>query len=96
MRNIPELKNNSEIEALAAKYISYFSFPKDSIRDGYHIAFAVYYKMDFLLTWNCSHLDNEQLKKALFKLNGKLGYNTPGICTPLTLVPPDIKLKMEE
>lgn len=96
LRNIPELKNNAEVEALAEKYLNHFCFPSESIRDAYHIAFAVYYKMDFLLTWNCTHLDNEQIKRALHRLNSKFGYNTPGICTPLTLVPPELKPGKEE
>ena len=42
--------------------------------------------MDYLLTWNCTHLANEIIRNKLHKINDKLGYSTPAICPPEELV----------
>lgn len=80
--NLPLLEYNNEVEKLALKYFEYFKFPKRALRDAFHLAFAVYYEIDFLLTWNCTHLANANIRLNLAKLNYKLSYNTPDICTP--------------
>lgn len=92
IKNIPLLEYNNDVEILALKYFEHFKFPKRALRDAFHIAFAVNYNIDFLLTWNCSHLANANIRANLVKFNYKLGYNTPDICTPEEL----IKIPMEE
>ena len=76
-----------EVEQLASKYFKYFNFSVNSLRDAAHLAFAVYYDLDYLLTWNCKHLANANVRVRLHKLNNSLGYNTPDLCTPEELIP---------
>ena len=76
------LDNKPEIEEIAKKYMKHFNFPDKLFRDMYHVAFAVGYKMDYLLTWNFTHLANVEIEKQLEKLNRKLGFEMPRICTP--------------
>jgi len=45
----------------------------------------VFYKIDFLLTWNCNHLANANKKQHIRVINTKLGLSTPEIITPLEL-----------
>ena len=47
-----------------------------------HIALAVSFEMDFLLTWNCKHIANGRVVARLSKLNNDLGRRTPVIVTP--------------
>lgn len=82
LKDITLLENNSEIETLTEQYIRHFNFPDKLYRDMYHIAFAVYYKIDYLLTWNFAHLANAHLRTQLHRFNQKAGLNVPEICSP--------------
>ena len=50
------LKINNEMETLAVEFIKAGAVPKNSIEDAYHIAIAVIYGMDYLLSWNFRHI----------------------------------------
>ena len=82
LNGIKVLENNSEIEVLVNKYMNHFNFPEKLYRDMYHVAFTVYYKIDFLLTWNFAHLNNAHFKVQLHRFNRKNGYDSPEICNP--------------
>ena len=82
INRIKLLDFNTEIEELAKLYMQYFNFPEKLVRDIYHIAYSVYYNMDFLLTWNCRHLANAHFKVQIERFNSKFGLKTPEICTP--------------
>jgi hypothetical protein len=38
--------------------------------------------MDFLLTWNCAHIANAELLRALSAAAAEAGHVLPVICTP--------------
>ncbi len=57
----------------------------DAEGDAIHLAYASYYKIDFLITWNCKHLANANKKPHIKKINNNLGIFTPEIITPLEL-----------
>ena len=82
IKEIPMLEYNDDVEKLAQIYFEHFKFPLKSLRDAFHMAFAVYYELDFLLTWNCKHLANANIRLELARFNFTLGYKTPDICTP--------------
>jgi hypothetical protein len=86
LKGIPILAYNTRIESMASKYMEHFAFPEKLLRDVFHIAYCVHYEIDFLLTWNCKHLANAHIKLELARLNRKLGFNTPEICTPEELL----------
>ena len=82
IKSIPILEGSNKIDDLAKLYLKHFKFPERALRDAFHIAFAVYYEIDFLLTWNCTHLANANVRKELIRFNNRLKYKTPDICTP--------------
>ena len=45
-----------------------------------------YYRMDFLLTWNCTHLANANKREHIRIINHRLGLSVPEIVTPLELI----------
>ena len=59
--------------------------PKDEMGDALHLAYASFYKIDFLLTWNCNHLANANKKQHIRILNNRLNLFVPEIITPLEL-----------
>lgn len=54
--------------------------------DAMHVAVAVYHGVDYLLTWNCRHIDNAEKKPVIRKVCMLKGYACPEICTPLELM----------
>ena len=53
--------------------------------DALHLAYASFYKMDFLMTWNCNHLANANKRQHIRIVNARLNLFTPEIVTPLEL-----------
>jgi hypothetical protein len=86
IKNIPVLKINPGIEKLSGKYLSSLRIPEKAIADTYHLAIASWYKIDFLVTWNCAHLANGFVIRQLKMINSELGVITPEICTPEVLM----------
>ena len=83
------LKANERVEALAAQYVADLGIPDRAIRDAAYLAFACVYEIDFLLTWNCTHLANAQVVRRLARVNAVGGICTPTICTPEELLTPE-------
>ena len=54
-----------EISKLAEVYINKGIIPKVKIEDALHIAYAVVFEMDVLLSWNFKHLANIKKEKSL-------------------------------
>jgi hypothetical protein len=67
-------------------YITHLLMPRDPGGDAIHLALASYYKCDFLLTWNCSHLANPNKYPHILRVNAMLGLYTPQLVTPMQLL----------
>lgn len=80
------LPATEEIELIARKYISVLGIPGKSALDAVHLAYAVVYNLDYLLTWNCKHLAHGEVRKKLKRYNATIGLETPEIVTPLELM----------
>lgn len=82
----PVLEATPEIEQLAQTYITDLAFPAKALRDAAHLAFACGYELDYLVTWNCTHIANAEIRRGLMSINATLGLRTPIICTPEELM----------
>lgn len=58
LASLRALDPNASVTAIAEEYVKHMVMPADSSGDAAHLAYASYYGIDFLLTWNCSHLAN--------------------------------------
>jgi hypothetical protein len=58
------------------------ALPRKAREDALHIAVASVFHMDYLLTWNCRHIDNAQMKPIIRSVCLKQGFTCPEICTP--------------
>lgn len=85
VKTIERLEPNPEIAKIVAIYIENSLMPKDEQGDAVHLAYASFYKIDFLLTWNCNHLANANKKQHIRIINTRLNLYTPEIITPLEL-----------
>lgn len=79
------LSPNEEILEIAQVYLDNYVMPQVLKGDAVHLAYASFYKMDFLLTWNCNHLANANKKQHIRIVNARLNLFTPEIITPMEL-----------
>jgi predicted nucleic acid-binding protein len=82
---LEQLEPSPEINQIVDYYIKNKLMPKDERGDAVHLAYASYYKIDFLLTWNCNHLANANKTRHIKIINARLDLFTPEIITPLEL-----------
>ena len=90
LKPLKVLDFNDKIYSIAQIYIDNYLMPKKLEGDAIHLAYASYYKIDFLLTWNCNHLANANKKSHIRLVNTKLNLNIPEIITPLELFSEEI------
>ena len=79
------LNPRDSIIEIAQQYIDNYLMPKNLKGDAIHLAYASFYKIDYLLTWNCNHLANANKKNHIRNINTKLQLFIPEIITPLEL-----------
>ncbi|MFV1965240.1 MAG: type II toxin-antitoxin system VapC family toxin [Pirellulaceae bacterium] len=71
-----------EAEALTAAIIEAGILPEKAVRDAAHIAVATAHGVEYLLTWNCTHLANAQISRRVARVFSEHGFVMPTICTP--------------
>jgi len=54
--------------------------------DATHVALAAAHRMDFLLTWNCTHINNHHIRARIERACAAFGRACPDICTPAELM----------
>jgi PIN domain len=86
LKDVPLLDVTPEVAELAATLIAKLPLPARAGADAVHIAVAAYHGVDFLLTWNCSHIANAVLRPRIEKICSEQGYSAPVLCTPEELV----------
>lgn len=82
LQGLSLLEINEEIEGIADVYQIQKLMPGPPSRDAVHVAVASYYRMDFLLTWNCRHLANANKVVHLETINSRLHVGLPMLTTP--------------
>jgi hypothetical protein len=60
--------------------------PRKAELDALHISVAVVNGIDFLLTWNCTHIANAEILPKVYEVCRSAGYEPPFVCTPLELL----------
>jgi len=73
MKNYPILKVTDEAVELAKIYIKEFNLPTKAKSDAIHISLACLTKIDYLVSWNCKHIANDDVKAKLRAYNLKHG-----------------------
>jgi hypothetical protein len=86
LRGISELKITGEVRHIAETLIKQGALPDKAQADALHIATATVHGIDYLLTWNCRHIDNPAMKPLVRKVCSAEGYLCPEICTPIEIM----------
>ena len=84
--DIPILQLTEEVRRVAHELLSQKALPAQAAVDALHVAVAVVNGMDYLLTWNCTHIANAAVRSKIERVCRSLGYEPPVICTPEELL----------
>jgi hypothetical protein len=82
LAEVPLVSLSDEVDALAAEIMTRAILPKDALVDALHIASAAVSRVDYLLTWNCSHIANPMILPRVFRTLDDFALPFPVICTP--------------
>lgn len=82
----PVLKITNEVRELADLYFRQTQIPEKARGDTYHLALATYHGMDFLVSWNFTHILAAPVKAMIQNINTSRGIRTPIICSPEELM----------
>jgi len=86
LQDLPLLDITPEVADVASSILASGKVPRKAATDAAHIAIAAVYGMDFLVTWNCVHIANAAIAKALASICRKHACECPVICTPEELM----------
>jgi len=82
VRDLTVLELTDESRDFAQRLVAGGLFPQKAAGDAFHLAIATVSGMDFLLTWNCTHIANARVRKPIEELAASLELEAPVICTP--------------
>jgi hypothetical protein len=82
LEGLPALDLTEEARDLAAKLVGPEKTPTEYYEDALHIAVATINGIDFLLTWNLTHIAHATLRRMYEKIIRTEGYDPPVIWTP--------------
>ena len=82
---IPVLEVSDEVLGLGQVLIYEKVMPGPNAGDAVHVATAIYYRLEYMLTWNVKHLANLNKRTHLDKVCLKVGRVPPMIVTPEVL-----------
>ena len=74
-----------EATSLARGLLAGRALPSRAQVDAFHIAVAAVHGMDYLLSWNCTHIVNAAMRSTIEAICRAAGFVPPVICIPLEL-----------
>jgi hypothetical protein len=77
---------NDEIRKLGDLYFKKTFLPEKAKLDAMHLAVAVFHGMNYIASWNFTHILNPILHKSIISINKDRGLETPFILTPEELM----------
>jgi predicted nucleic acid-binding protein len=86
LAGIPHLPIPDAVTELASALLAEGALPQKATDDALHVALCAYHGVDYLLTWNCRHIDNAETKPVVRSVCAAHGYICPEICTPEELM----------
>jgi predicted nucleic acid-binding protein len=86
LEGIPLLEVTASAQELAVTIIQKGLLPQTAYPDALHIATASVHQVEYLLTWNCSHIANAEILPRIALICEPFGLVLPYICTPEELL----------
>jgi hypothetical protein len=82
LKPFPLLELRDDVIELARYFVESGPIPTKAARDALHIALAAAHGIDFLVTWNCTHIANAEMIPKISSICHEHGLECPIICTP--------------
>ena len=82
LEELPLLDITEEVSNFAEELIRVGPMPPKAAVDAVHVAASVVHRVDYLLTWNCTHLANAAIRIKIDQMCRSRDYPPVVICTP--------------
>jgi len=89
LEGIPAVAVTADAVSFARSLVENRVVPRTAEADALHIAIAAAGGMEYLLTWNCRHIANAQIRGKIEELARLRGFEPPILCTPEELMETD-------
>jgi predicted nucleic acid-binding protein len=89
VEGIPILPPAPEIPQIASAIMSQAILPAKAEVDALHIAAVAHHRINYLLTWNCSHIAKAKILPRIYSVLRAWHLPIPIICTPEELLGDD-------
>lgn len=86
LEGINVLAASADAADLADRFIRAKAVPRKALADAVHIAIAAVHGLDYVLTWNCTHIANAAIRSKIERVCREVGLQPPIICTPEELM----------
>lgn len=86
VKDFPLVEVTTEVQALAELYFDQIQIPEKARADAYHLALATIHGLDFLVSWNCTHIVSGRVRWILEEIHKEQGLQGPILCTPEELM----------
>lgn len=86
LEGIVELPMSAQVERLAEVLCQQGALPTKARIDALHVAASAVAGVDYLLTWNCTHIANAETLPRIEAVCREQGFEPPRISTPLELL----------
>ena len=86
VRNFSYLPVNKDVLDLARIYYDKLNLPDKARLDAVHLALGVSHGMDFIISWNFTHISGARPRQIVEQVNYQRDIKTPIICTPEELI----------
>ncbi|MFO7870508.1 MAG: type II toxin-antitoxin system VapC family toxin [Kiritimatiellia bacterium] len=86
VKDFSSLEVYEEVIDLAEEYFEAMDIPDKAKADAYHLALATLHGMDYMVTWNCSHIASGRVRRIVDEINVIHRMRSPVICTPEELM----------
>lgn len=86
LSSFPALEVTDDVRELADLYFKDIDIPEKALADVYHLALATWHGIDYLVSWNCTHIVSGRVRTIVEQVDARRGIRTPIICTPEELM----------
>ena len=86
LAGIPVLEASNDSIAIAKRLLLEGIVPAKAVVDAMHVGIAAAHGVEYLLTWNCTHIANAALRRRMEAVCRMMGREMPVICTPEELL----------
>jgi predicted nucleic acid-binding protein len=86
LEDVSQLEIRADAVELSRALLTRGPLPSKAAADALHIAIAAVHGVEYLLTWNCKHIANAEMRPMIERVCREQGFEPPVLCTPEELM----------